>query len=187
MQEETTLEVWKDIPGYEGIYQASSHGNIRTHADKTTVTARHGVRHWKQRTLRPKSNGVMGYRVELWKDGKPCGWLVARLICMTFNGVPLYGDTVNHKNGDRWDNRTENLEWVSLSDNIKHGYETGLYSHQQKVTLIEKATSSIIAFRSMSQASLYLNKNKGFISSKIASKNFDIGDYEIIVYSGIAK
>ena len=44
-------EMWKDIPNYEGIYQASTFGRIRTCEGKTTYTKRHGIRHWKQRIL----------------------------------------------------------------------------------------------------------------------------------------
>lgn len=48
------MEDWKDIPGYEGIYQASNEGRIRSAPDKTTYTERHGVRHWKSRILKQK-------------------------------------------------------------------------------------------------------------------------------------
>ena len=43
------MEIWKDIPGYENIYEASNCGRIRTHKDKVTYTKMHGVRKWKQR------------------------------------------------------------------------------------------------------------------------------------------
>ena len=81
-------ELWKDIPGYEGIYQASTLGNIRTCEDKTTHTERHGIRHWKQRTLKQKkcrnSKGRIDARVSLWKDGKERTWLVSRLVGLTW-------------------------------------------------------------------------------------------------------
>lgn len=47
-------EIWKDVVGYEGIYEVSSFGRIRTHKDKTTYTEKHGVRHWKQCYLKNK-------------------------------------------------------------------------------------------------------------------------------------
>ena len=56
-------ETWKDIKGYEGIYQASSFGRIRTVEGKTTYTERHGVRHWKSRILKGRGNNpVTGAR-----------------------------------------------------------------------------------------------------------------------------
>ena len=70
-------EIWKDIPNYNG-YQVSNLGRIRTH-NKITFTKKHGLRHWKDRILsfkpftnsNQKSKQGMGYRVDLWKDGKP--------------------------------------------------------------------------------------------------------------------
>ena len=64
-------EIWKAIPNYEGIYEASSFGRIRTCEGKTTFTKRHGIRHWKQRILKPKGETyATGYRVSLWKNRK---------------------------------------------------------------------------------------------------------------------
>jgi hypothetical protein len=80
-----TTEVWKQIPEYEGIYDASTEGQIRSAKGKTTVNKKRGVCHWKQRILKHRGeNYQTGYRVSLWKDGKYKDWLVARLIAMTF-------------------------------------------------------------------------------------------------------
>lgn len=156
-------EIWKDIPNYEGIYQASSFGRIRTCEGKTTYTARHGIRHWKQRVLKPKGQTYKtGYRVSLWKNGKCKDWLVARLVAITFLGYKEL--TVNHIDGNRFNNHVENLEWCSLADNIRKGFETGLYKTQTKVTLKNKANGEIKTFRSMSQASIYMGKDCRYIS-----------------------
>ena len=47
-------EVWKDVVGYEDIYEVSNLGRIRTHKNKITYTEQHGIRHWKQRILKQK-------------------------------------------------------------------------------------------------------------------------------------
>jgi hypothetical protein len=69
-------ELWKDIPGYEGLYQASNLGRIRSAPGKTTSSARYKVRVWKVRIIKAKterrcrnSKGKMDERVELWKNG----------------------------------------------------------------------------------------------------------------------
>jgi len=156
-------EEWKDIPGYEGIYQASSYGRIRTKPGKTTYTKRHGVRHWKTRVLKHKGNADVGFRVSLYKDGKPNDWLVHRLIAMAFHGVPDEYMTVNHINGDRNNNTPENLEWLSLEDNIKHGFRTGLYAkNQHNITLISVDGESV-DFDSQSEASRFLGRCHGYI------------------------
>ena len=65
-------EIWKDIPDYEGIYQASNLGQIRTTPNKITMTNLHGIRHWKTRILKGRGNYYQtGKRVSLWKNGKP--------------------------------------------------------------------------------------------------------------------
>ena len=91
------MELWKDIPGYEGIYEASTNGRIRTKKSKTTYTEKHGVRTWKSRILKGRGNNKQtGARVSLWKDGKYKDHLVARLIAYTFLGIPDKKLTVNH-------------------------------------------------------------------------------------------
>ena len=164
-------EIWKDIPGYEGIYQASTLGNIRTAEGKITSNKRYAVRRWKQRILKPKSPKSDGYRgdlrVSLWKDGASKDFLVARLVAMTW--VKGYGDdmTVNHIDGNYLNNRIDNLEWVSLRDNIRKGFETGLFSKSQtKVRLIDE-NHNYIDFASLSEASRYLSRNNGYISNRI--------------------
>ena len=125
------MEEWKDIPGYEGLYQASINGEIRSCAGKVTSNARYGRRVWKQRIIKPKTskgkNGRTDFRVELWKNGEHMTWLVARLVALTWCAGYQNGWTVNHKNGIPTDNRAENLEWLSHGDNIRHGFATGLY------------------------------------------------------------
>lgn len=164
-------EIWKDIPRYEG-YQASNLGRIRTH-NKTTYTKRHGIRHWKDRilhfkpstTTKQKSEQGMGFRVDLWKNGKPKTLLVARLVATTFLEDLINTDmTVNHKNGDRLDNRVENLEWLSRSDNIKYGFENNQY--QQDETILFNETE-YHKFRSKTLASIFLKRNRGYISNCI--------------------
>jgi NUMOD4 motif. len=183
-------EIWKDIPRYEG-YQASNFGRIRTH-NKKTYTKLHGERHWKDRILKFKpstssrANIVQGtgYRVSLWKDGKCKDFLVARLIATTFlEDLIETKMTVNHKNGNRLDNRVENLEWISHSDNIKYGFENDQY-RQIHVKLKNKITKEVFEFRSMSLAGAFLGRNHGYISQrfnknkKILDKNNN--EYEIL-------
>lgn len=130
-------ETWKDIPNYKG-YQASNLGRIRTY-NKVTYTKKHGIRHWKDRILKFKpslptkrTKKGIGYRITLWRDGKPKDFLVARLIATTFlENLIDTKMTVNHKNGNRLDNRVENLEWLSREDNIRYGFEHNQYPQKK--------------------------------------------------------
>lgn len=173
-------EVWKDIPNYEGLYQASSFGRIRTAEGKTTYTKRHGARHWKSRIMSGRGNNkITGKRVALWKNGVVKDWLVARLVAITFLGYPKNGvNTVNHKNGDRFDNRLENIEWLSLGDNIRHAFDTGLMPYK-RVKLYNQDCEMV--FRSQVKASEYIGRNHNYINLCI-KRNTPIKDAKGNVY-----
>lgn len=161
-------EIWKDIPNYSG-YQVSNLGRVRTH-NKTTYTEKHGKRVWKDRILKYKSKSYTpGYRVDLWKEGKPKTFLVARLVAFTFYNQNINDKklTVDHLDGNRLNNNLDNLELVSLKENIKRGFETGLYSCQKKVKIINKKTKEEKIFNSLSNGSQYIGYNKKYLSEKI--------------------
>ncbi len=177
------MEQWKDIPGYEGLYQASFQGRIRTAPGKTTRNARFEKRVWKTRVMKGRGKTSTGWRVGLWKDGEHKDWLVARLVAITW--VPGYAEglTVNHKNGDRFDNRVENLEWLTLADNIRHGYETGLYSSiQKRVLLYDHQSGKQKSFDSMAEASRFLGKSNGYVSNAISKGQLRSRNIEIIPF-----
>lgn len=160
------MEQWKDIPGYENLYQASTYGRIRTCEGKTTSTARCSHRVWKQRILKQKLHadrrGRIDARVSLWKNGKEQTMLVSRLVAMTWCNGYSDGLTVNHINGNPLDNIAGNLEWISLRENIQKGYLDGLYDSVLKpVELISE--SKIERFASMAAASRFLGRNSGYV------------------------
>lgn len=157
-------EIWKDILDYEGIYQASNLGQIRTAPGKITYTNKHGVRHWQCRIMKGRGNNpVTGKRVGLWKNGIVKDWLVARLVAITFLGKPTKeANTVNHKDGNRFNNNIENLEWLSLGDNIRHGFDNDLYSSNKKVILYNE--NEELKFKSMAKASIFIGRAPGYIS-----------------------
>ncbi len=105
------MEDWNDIPKYEGIYQASTKGNIRNTKGKI-------LKPWKINS---------GYLViRLHKDGVKRSWLVHRLIVKTFIEGTLQGKEVNHLNGNKVDNSIGNLELCTSSENKLHALSTGL-------------------------------------------------------------
>ena len=159
------MEIWKDIPGYEGIYQASQSGKIRTVPGKMTSNKRYGHRVWKTRILKQKiqQNGKRkDPKVNLWKDGTCKTFLVSRLVAMTW--VPGYEQwlTVNHIDGNPMNNDCSNLEWVTLAENIRKGYETGLFVSTMEPIML-KCNDVEIAFNSMAEGSGFLGRNPGYI------------------------
>lgn len=173
------MEEWKDIPNYDG-YQVSNYGRIRTY-EKTTYTKKHGIRHWENRILKYKGKTYStGYRVDLWKDGKPKSFLVARLVAFTFFEKDINDKslTVNHIDGNRFNNYLENLELVSIKENIQHAFRTGLLTTQIKVEIIDKITGTIIYPSSLSEGSHLINQNKGYLSLKMKRGQFENSKYK---------
>ena len=169
------MEIWKDIPGYEGIYQTSNYGRIRTVEGKITYSKLHGKRVWKSRVLKGRGNNpITGKRVSLYKDGIEKSFLVARLVALTFLGAPSEGFTVNHKDGNRMNNSLDNLEWLSLADNIRHGFNTGLYSTQKAISVYHSNTKEKIHFPSLSELDRFLNRKLGYTSGRLKKKHLTL-------------
>jgi hypothetical protein len=87
---------------------------------------------------------------------------------MTFVGTPDKNMTVNHINGNYHDNRPENLEWVTLEDNIKHGFRTGLYDSIQLAVSLKSPHGKALSFPSMAAASRWLGHKSQYISGRLA-------------------
>lgn len=160
--------LWKDIPGFEGIYQASNTGNIRTKPGKVTSNKRYARREWKTRVLKVKylKGRRRDARVTLWKDGKVSDHLVSRLVARAWVDGYAPGLTVNHIDGNPENNASSNLEWITLAENVRKGYEAGLFAKcQNPITLVKEDTST--RFDSMAQASRFLRRNKGYVHNCI--------------------
>lgn len=161
-------EVWKPIPGYEGLYDASSLGRIRSTPGKVTSSARFSHRVWQSRIMKEKIHGRgnrKDARVELWNGKEHHTLLVARLVASAFHGVPPSNMTVNHINGNSLDNRVKNLEWVSRAENNRHAHDIGLCaSYECQVGLIDNHIN-LYCFPSQMKACKFLGRNDGYIST----------------------
>lgn len=168
-QKALNMEQWRDIPGYEGLYEVSNMGRIRTNANKVTSNTRFPVRRWKQRIMKQKyhkrRSGKADARVCLWKGGKEKTFLVSRLVALAWCEGYRDGMTVDHIDGNPENNHANNLEWVSLADNIRRGFENGLYPTTRPVSVEVDGTTR--DFRSMAEASRALGYNSGYLSCKL--------------------
>ena len=147
-------ELWKDIPGYEGLYQASTRGRIRS---RNCVLSQW----WRKR----HSGGHSDALVNLCKDGKPHTYLVARLVAMTWVSGYRPDLTVNHINGETIDNRPDNLEWVTRAVNTWIGHGIGQYdAHHRPCTLIDSKGRSY-DFDMQKDAEQFLGRNKNYLAN----------------------
>lgn len=101
-------EIWKDIPGYEGLYQVSNLGNVKSLNWRKTGNPRNL---W----LKPHRKGYL--QVELAKNGIKRLFLVHRLVAEVFVPNPFSLPQVNHKDEVKTNNAVENLEWCNASYN----------------------------------------------------------------------
>jgi hypothetical protein len=108
-------EIWKDIIGYEGHYQISNRGRVKSLARKDA--SQHTL---KECILKPNLNKLGYPLVSLCKDGQPKTYKIHRFVAIAFIPNPYDKPEVNHKSGVKLDNRAENLEWVTHQENINH-------------------------------------------------------------------
>lgn len=118
--------LWRDIKGYEGLYQVSNEGEVRS-LDRE-VTARNGgtaIRKGRILKQMTKSNGYKVISLTRNKDDKIQA-LVHRMVASAFLVNELAKPQVNHKDGNKSNNYVSNLEWATVSENVNHANSTGL-------------------------------------------------------------
>ena len=118
-------EKWVPVVGYEGWYEVSDHGRVRN------VKARNRTQINRVMVGSLMRNGYV--RVCLrGANRKQIGFHVHRLVALAFLGKPKHGQMVNHINGIKTDNRLENLEWATGSENVRHSLRLGLRPNQER-------------------------------------------------------
>ena len=132
--------VWKDVPGYKGLYQVSDSGKVRS-IDRVIKDENQWGKHISHRkgrdlALHP-TNKVGHLKVSLCRDGVVTQYLVHVLVWKAFKGVH---DVINHLNGKAWDNRLNNLQSGTQADNMRHARDYGLWYHKGELAWGAKLT-----------------------------------------------
>lgn len=159
-------EIWKDIAGYEGLYQVSNHGNIRSHKRMPNKLLKQS----------PTNCGYM--KVELYKNAKGKMHYVHRLVAQAFLPNPHNKSEINHIDGNKANNVLSNLEWASRSENQLHAINQGLrepspmtgrygaLNHNSKAVIQKDLNGNVIAaWDSIASAAKAVKCSPSFISN----------------------
>lgn len=177
------LEVWKPIAGYEGLYEVSEHGEVCS-CERITSDGKHLQR-------RKLKGGYFSNEYKfmcLRKDGENKNHLVHRLVAQAFIPNPENKPCINHKDGNKQNNKVENLEWCTYSENRKHAYDNGLSPQRgfpRKVTI--KQGEHIALFDTMKDCAKFFGFEKGWLHNQIRKHGctFSYKDYEITVHERV--
>lgn len=121
-------EIWKDVAGYEGLYQVSNLGNVRS-LSHVVRCKNSGFRVQPGKNLKCCFDGNYMH-VTLFNHGVRDIQLVHRLVALAFINNPNNLPQVNHKDGNKLNNNKNNLEWCTPSANNKHAFRMGLNTPQ---------------------------------------------------------
>ncbi len=117
-------EIYKDIPEYEGRYQVSNFGRIKSLAKTINTTL--NIQYLPEKIMKCSVTKDGYIEAHLRKNNKPKIFKVHRLVGIAFIPNPNNKPYINHINGKKADNYVENLEWCTAHENVKHAYKTGL-------------------------------------------------------------
>lgn len=161
-----SMEVWKDVVGYEGLYQVSNLGRVKS---VERYKDNNGTKQLvKERILKQGENKKGGYlKVDLWKNNKSKTLYVHRLVAIAFIDNPTNKPTVNHIDGNHKNNHVSNLEWATQKEQNEHIYKTNLKDKEsidKTIKAMNEANSKSIicietgeTFISIAQAERELN------------------------------
>ena len=161
-------EVWKDIPEYEGLYQVSSMGNIKSFSKKKNG-----------KNLIPQKNKKGYYQILLYKNKKPYTKKIHRIVAKAFIPNPDNLPQVNHIDGNKINNCMNNLEWCTNSENQIHAYKNGLEKprFQRRIKQYDINGNYIKTFEYIRNAQKELNIDGSSISKCCKGKRKSAGGY----------
>lgn len=162
--------VWKDIEGYEGLYQISDEGEVRSLDRLATGNSKRMLR---GKILSKLKTGTGYYRVDLCKDGKVKRHKVHRLVATAFIKNPDKKPFVNHIDNNPLNNNASNLEWCTASENSCHSVRCGRWGNRSHPTVatkevVENVLKEYIPYK-RGHSILAISKKTGICASTLYS------------------
>ena len=136
------MEIWRDVLGYEGMYQVSDEGRVRSLDREICQMSRWGtpyIKKIKGVMLRPGRMPAGHLSVSLGKNNSQC---VHKLVLLAFVGPTPKGHECLHGNGDPSDNRLANLRWGTRADNIRDAVRHGTWMTPARVAALGKGRAT---------------------------------------------
>lgn len=162
-------EEWRDVAGYEGLYQVSSMGRLKRLEKR--VRTFNGFRTRKEMIIKPIVQHSGYAHVGLWDNGILKQARLHRLVAEAFchNPDPEHKTQVNHLNEDKLDNRACNLEWVTAKENTNYGgcIARRIYGREVGVDCLDKNGNFVRRFKSQADANAWcsVSRNDGHIAA----------------------
>jgi|SRR5690606_20633361 len=144
------MEIWKDIIGFEDDYEISNLGSLRS-KDRYVKHYKGGLRLYKGSTKNIRVNRYGYCRCNLKKDGVRYDFVIHRLVAEAFLPNPENKPQVNHKDGNKENNRLENLEWSTASENIVHAVKSRLINTKLTDKEAKEVYNSDLSYRKLAK------------------------------------
>jgi len=179
------IEEWRKAPGYPNWVEVSSLGRVRLLARCVTQGLRGGgsAQRWLPERIIPTFINIHkgGYaQVNIWIGGKNHSGKVHRMVCSAFHGEPLPLQEVNHKNGNKQDNRPENLAWVSKSENNLHSYrDLPRKKHALTKPVVAEGSGYGFIFPSMLATAKFFGGGVGSVHGWIVKNRCPDSDFQL--------
>jgi hypothetical protein len=156
------MEVWKDIKGYEGLYEISNLGRIKSMWRKKESQLLFGF-YQNGRIITTHTHKNKSIIVSLRKDSKHKRHYLHRLLAIAFIPNPHNKPCINHLDGNRSNNEMDNIEWCTYKENSEHAYNNNLTSRNDKITLTNLSSGEVKGFRSQRKACIFLCESNNYI------------------------
>ena len=132
------VEIWKDVVGYEGYYKVSNLGRVkgveRQFTQFNSLTKNYNTKTLPEKIMKPHEDKDGYLKLQLTRDGEHNKFFVHRLVALAFIPNTENKPQVNHKQGNKKDNRVDMLEWNTVSENQQHAHDNKLYECQRGET-----------------------------------------------------